>query len=1203
MKASKRAEAKLIKELRRRIAQLEALDEKRRGIEKELHETQERYRALLEQAGYAVFIYNRNLVLTYVNQVVCDLLGYNQDELLGKNVLKLGVVHPDDYAAAAQGVERLFSGEPVTNYDMRFIRKDGSILIANSYGVPLKDEAGEVVEIINIARDVTEHKRMEAELKEHRENLARLVDERTEELRMTNERLKWEIRERERMSRELRESEERYRRLVETMNEGLVIIDEQDMLTYANKSFRAMLGYEEHEIIGRPIVEFFDAENLFIVQERLARIRKGARGAFEIVWTGKGGREVTSILSPEPLLDMNGNYQGSFAVVTDITERKMMEDELRQSEEMYRVLVKASPNAVIIFDLSGVATYASPQALKLYGFDSMDEIMGKSAFELISPEDHQRAEGYLHSILDQGYVKMDEWHLLRKDGTPISAEGTAALIKDAYGEPNSIVAFSWEITERKRVEKALRESEQRYRSLVETSPESIILTDLNGFVLMVNPPSADLYGFGTAEEMVGKSILDLFAPQDRQRALDSMRTRADAGRTRTEEYNLLRKDGSPFIGEISASLLRDAEGKAMGFIGITRDITERKEMERELRESLERFQGLSEAAFDGIAIHDRGKIIWANQAYADMFGYDLAELEGMDGIKFAAPEYRDMIRAHIDSGYEEPYEIIGIRKDGSTFPLELVGKGCHYQGKEVRVAAFKDLTERKRAEEALERSERYFRSLIRNAPDMITIYDSDGILRWGSRSTGRVTGYTQEEVYGRHILDFIHPDDVEMVEDSLRFVRQNPATLKHLETRFRHKDGTYHHHAATLNNLADDPYVQGIVVNSQDITERKKVEERLEKLNQCFLSLGADPLENMKRLTLAGREILDAELARYGRREKGRFYLFSSLREKVGFSDPEKAEEYLCSHVISAGEDTLLSTQDLPGGILEQDPEVKAMGLKSCIAYPVRIREENIGCLCMYSEAEREFSEAEKDILAMLGKAIGVEEERRANEEELKDFIDIASHELRHPISIMKGYANTLQELDDRSGVMIRKEVLRAIDKGADRLNKLVLELLEVSRIERGRFTPAKRKQRLKPLVEQAVREMRQKEVGNEFNLSVSEKLGRHTVDPEKFVEVMIILLDNAVEFSPEDSEVDIIAEPGARGEARISVLDRGPGIPEEEREKVFERFYQVEEAIHHSTGIGLGLYIARRIVEAHGGRIWCEPREGGGTVFSFTVP
>lgn len=1203
MKAGKRTEAQLIKELRRRIAELEALEEERQPIEEALRESQARYQVLLDHAGYAVFIYDRDLTLIHLNQVVCDLLGYKQEELLGKNVLELGVVHPDDIRAAAQGIERLFTGEPVTNYDLRFIRKDGSLLTANSIGVPLMDERGEVVEILNIAHDITERKGLEEELEEHRWHLERLVDERTEELKMTNERLIWEIRERERISKELRESEERYRRLVESMSDGLAMVDERDRFTYVNASFREMLGYEEQEIVGRSLEEFFDEENRDILRDQLARRRKGARESYEIVWSGEEDRKIATIVSPEPLFDDNGNFQGSFAVITDITERKTIEDELRQSEEMYRVLVRASPNAVTVFDLEGRITYASPQTLELHGYKSVDELIGMSAFELIAPEDHERAAADLQKVLSEGYMGMSEWHFVREDGSRFIAEGTAAMIRDAYGEPKSLVAFTWEVTERKQVEKALRESEERYRSLVETSPESIILCDLNGTVLMVNQHGVDLFGYHAAEEMVGRNLFDTVAPEDRQKALTSMRTKPENGLAETDEYTLIKKDGTRFFGEVSASLLRSADGESLGFIGITRDITERKIIEEELRESLERFQGLSEAAFDGITIHDEGKIISANQAYADMFGYELTELIGMDGIDFAAPEYRDRIRANIASGFEEPYEIIGVRRDGSTFPMELVGKACHHQGKAVRVAAFKDLTERKRTEEALERSERYYRSLIRNAGDMITVYNADMTFRWGSPSTGRISGYSPEDIYGKSLYDYIHPDDAQKTKDAVNHVMQNPGVPISAVVRIRYKDGDYHYQEAIVNNLLDDPSVQGIVINTRDITERKQAQQRLEKLNQCFLSLGADPLDNMKKYALTGKEILEADLVRYGRREKGGFHVFSSLQENEGFISPEEAEKNICYHVISTGEDVPLSTQDLEGGVLENDPEVRTLGLKSCIAYPVRLKGESVGCLCVFTKARRDFAQDEIDILSMLGKAIGVEEERWVNEEELKDFIDIASHELRHPITIMKGYANTLQEIDDRAGVMIRKEVLRAIDKGADRLNKLVLELLEVSRIERGHLTMTKRKQRLKPLIERAIREMHQKGVKNKFDLSVSDKLGRHVVDEERFIEAIVILLDNAVEFSPEDSDVGIIAEPNNLKEAMISVLDRGTGIPEQEREKVFERFHQAEEALHHTTGMGLGLYIARKIVEAHGGRIWCESREGGGSIFRFTIP
>ncbi len=123
------------------------------------------------------------------------------------------------------------------------------------------------------------------------------------------------------------------------------------------------------------------------------------------------------------------------------------------------------------------------------------------------------------------------------------------------------------------------------------------------------------------------------------------------------------------------------------------------------------------------------------------------------------------------------------------------------------------------------------------------------------------------------------------------------------------------------------------------------------------------------------------------------------------------------------------------------------------------------------------------------------------------------------------------------------------------------------------------------------------------IEIACGEDPGEAWLDPDKFVRLMVILLDNAVKYSPRGSSVDIcLGQSGS--EALVSVLDRGAGIPERERSRIFDRFYQSEEVLHHSTpGLGLGLYIAKRIVEAHGGRIWCEAREGGGSVFRFTMP
>lgn len=231
------------------------------------------------------------------------------------------------------------------------------------------------------------------------------------------------------------------------------------------------------------------------------------------------------------------------------------------------------------------------------------------------------------------------------------------------------------------------------------------------------------------------------------------------------------------------------------------------------------------------------------------------------------------------------------------------------------------------------------------------------------------------------------------------------------------------------------------------------------------------------------------------------------------------------------------------------------------------------------------------------------EAELRERAERLREFLAVASHELRQPITIISGYTATLSrygsELSDESIA----EIYSSMDSSADRLTRIVDELMDVARIDKQEIVLHKQPSDMEPLLRRAIKVMRSRGARNNFNVTVAPSLDRLEVDPEKIVQLLTILLENAVNFSEDASAVDINA--GSDGNAfAVSVLDRGPGVPEEDREKVFERFYQVDDVLHHSKpGVGLGLYIAREIVSGHGGSIGCYAREGGGAEFRFTVP
>jgi signal transduction histidine kinase len=368
--------------------------------------------------------------------------------------------------------------------------------------------------------------------------------------------------------------------------------------------------------------------------------------------------------------------------------------------------------------------------------------------------------------------------------------------------------------------------------------------------------------------------------------------------------------------------------------------------------------------------------------------------------------------------------------------------------------------------------------------------------------------------------------------------------------------------------------------------------------------MGVDLISNMEKIIETGRDVIGVSFAAYSRIEKGNLSILSTALGEDSLIITDQPEPFLSYEIISQGEAKPRVIEDLTSTpYRNMDPLISRRGFRSFLGYPVRGKEETIGCLGIYNMDKRMFTQDEIETLGMLARALSVEEERLSHEQGLKDFIDVASHELRHPITLMKGYALTLRDYGERLPDDAKRDYLTIIGQGADRLDMLIKELLDVSRIERGRFPLNKREVRLEPLIERAVGEMRGKGAPDKFTISIPEELPARWVDPEKLVRSMVILLDNATIHNPENTEVELTA---IRQQTMvvISVMDKGVGVPEQDRERIFERFYQVEDAIHHSSpGMGLGLYIAREIIEAHGGRLWYEPRKGGGSIFRFSLP
>ncbi len=527
-------------------------------------------------------------------------------------------------------------------------------------------------------------------------------------------------------------------------------------------------------------------------------------------------------------------------------------------------------------------------------------------------------------------------------------------------------------------------------------------------------------------------------------------------------------------------------------------------------------------------------------------------------------------------------------------------------GRRVRFEMALDITERKRAEESLRAMESEISGIYRAAPVGIgrVSYPERVILRVNPRVC-KMLGYREEELVGKSAR-MLYPTEEEYrrVGDSLyRRVEEN--LIETVEARWVRKDGRMLEVLLSSTFLVPGDPTAGAVFTVLDLSEYKKAQAYRERVNRVILGLGADVMENMTRILEKTREILACDHAAYHLRVRGREAVLSTLAGEEGFTVLTAGEEDVLWRRLLEGRNRLpVLLEDLsevPGA--ERDPFISRHDFRACMLWPVEVRKEMVGCLAAYHGKPRSWSREEEEAAWALARALSLEQERLQREEELKDFIDVASHELRHPVTVIKGYSATLREHWDELDGEGRFNLLSALEEGADRLARMAEMLLDVSHLERGRLRLEKGQVEAVSLARRAVDEMRARGFTHRFRVvSTAEEL-RIDADEGRIFQVMAILLENAVLYSPPGSEVEVELKE-VDGRLQVSVLDRGVGICEKDRERVFERFYQVEDALHHSVpGMGLGLYIAREIVEGHGGSIWNEPRPGGGTAFRFTLP
>ncbi len=849
----------------------------RKKAEKALMQSEEKFRTMFDTMTQGVVYIDSHGRITSVNGAAEKIYGISFAEAKGKTVVKLNIIaiHEDgsNFPVEARPLQvALRTGTQIKNIVMAVFNKiEKQFRWVNVTAIP-KFRPGEdkPFQVYGIAEDITEQK--EAERKQ-----AKLSA------------------------------------VIETTPDFAGLADENATAIYINKAGRKMAGISEKEDITKYKIPDFHpkwAAEKIQKEGMPVAIKKGC-------WTGE-----TAILDREgkitPVLQVilsHKNPDGSIAyfstVAHDISERKKSEEKLRESEEKYRMFVNTSPDTVITTDMKAKITFASQRTLDYFGYKP-EELLEMNSFDLIVPEEREKAFKAFQNTVKKGFVRNAEFTLLKKDSSKFIAEINATIIKDVGGKPKTLISTMRDITERKRVEEILKNLATRFASMYgpqffnqvsahvcevlgadyafvgKLIPSQHRVKIIGGFGIgkPLEPMEFDL-DYTPCQEVIGKETC--VYPSKAQKLFPKDKLLKEMGAEGYAGIPLYTRDGKPLgiFVVISKKPISDKKLAISMMTGYSERVSaeiERSEAEEALRVSEEKYSSLVERSNDGIVIIQDQELRFVNTMMTKLTGFSKQEATGKPFVDFIAPGYRKIVVERYKSrmaGKEVPskYEIEIITKKGALVPVELSMSVIEYEGKPANMALMRDITERKRTEDALRTSENKFRQFFENEPAYAYMVSPKGVIIDINKAALKAFGYDKKELVGKPIEAMYAPESVPKMKQIFNKWKET-GKVENEELTVKTKKGK---RRTVLLNVDAVKDTEGKIVHSislqNDITERKRAEEAyreskerttdiLESITDAFFALDknwhftymtkrAEELLERNREELLGKNIWD----------------------------------------------------------------------------------------------------------------------------------------------------------------------------------------------------------------------------------------------------------------------------------------------------------------------------------------------------------
>ena len=792
-----------------------------------LRRSEERFRSLYGKSPVMMQSVDRNGTIIDVNDYWLSSMGYSRDEVIGKKALEFMSVESVHYAVERVFPEFLRSGF-CRQVPLQFVKKNGEIVDVLYSAVAERNEFGLIVTSHEVIVDVTERKKTELAL---------------------------------------RESENKYRLLFENSTTGIFIMT--DVFLDCNEESCRIWACSREDIIGHSPVEFspeFQPDGRTSAEAAAAYIeaaRAGTPQVFEWLHRRKDGVLIFTEISLRSIVVNNANV--ILATMRDTTAAKKASEQIKAQHRLLHNTIESLSHPFYVIDVENhnvvlansaarksspelkttchFMTWGRPKSCGHYGEQCTIDLAVKSRRPVV----HERT-----FIESDGQERVYEIH-----GHPIV---------DENNKVTHLIEYAFDITERKKAETAIRTSEERYRLLADSMTDLVCVHDIDAALSYVSPSVTEILGY-EPEELIGICWYDLIHAEDRKMVKDNCRAVIlDGHRQAKCLYRIKKKQGDYIWFETISRPRSDGAGKIVEFQTSSRDVTARVLAEQALRESEEKYRELIETQGEGVGIFDlEERFVFINPAAAEIFGVDRESIKGRSFSEFVSQEQFEEIRRQTQkrlTGVKSSYAIQIRRPDGQV--REVMVSGAPSYDKSGKVVAtfglFRDITEQKRAEEALRESEEKMRSIFRVAPTGIGVVQNRVFLEVNEKFC-EMTGYSRWELIGQS-AKIIYPDEEEyefVGREKYRQIAESGTGT--VETRFKRKDGGIINVILSSTPIDPKDHSRGVTFTALDITERKMAEEALRRsknelsirnqIDRAFLTAGENVLyRNLNQIIL-----------------------------------------------------------------------------------------------------------------------------------------------------------------------------------------------------------------------------------------------------------------------------------------------------------------------------------------------------------------